>query len=369
MTENEKYSAKGTEFKPNKGDVKQQQWLQNIESVMSSSESKFSQKAQSLIKTLSSYDNIPRKKAKFLNFLKNSLRIYDTALGEEIYEAFSSVNKAKTASEPNIATTNKDRTEKSVSEAVNVTTDVVPKDEEVDAKNAKKKSKKHKKVTENDVDSTETSNRPKKKRQQISDSVQSEKPTKKRKKIEIDESANFSEEHDSVTNETTTIKKAKKSHKKKHKAIENGAEAEATPETNPSESTNGSETSQVKPKKKKHKNPDREMTHVADSSNSDSNTHDVTKKKISKSDESTKSDIHESSNIETPNNAAKKKKSKKSKSSSNIDKEIENSVKTDNLSPEKAKKRKIGDDNISEVENIPKKHKKSKRTKNSVEQS
>nr|XP_039254451.1 cell growth-regulating nucleolar protein-like [Styela clava] len=92
ITEDQKYSAKGTEFKPNKGDVKQQKWLDNIDSILSDSNSNLSSKAKQLIENLKNYDNIPRKRPKFLNFLKNSLRMYDSKLGEEIWSAFSAAN-------------------------------------------------------------------------------------------------------------------------------------------------------------------------------------------------------------------------------------------------------------------------------------
>lgn len=36
------------------------------------------------------FDNVPRKKAKFLNFLQNSLRIRDTAASGEIWNVFES---------------------------------------------------------------------------------------------------------------------------------------------------------------------------------------------------------------------------------------------------------------------------------------
>nr|XP_039269742.1 cell growth-regulating nucleolar protein-like [Styela clava] len=92
ITEDQKYSAKGTEFKPNKGDVKQQKWLDNIDSILSDSNSNLSSKAKQLIENLKNYDNIPRKRPKFLNFLKDSLRMYDLKLGEEIWSAFSAAN-------------------------------------------------------------------------------------------------------------------------------------------------------------------------------------------------------------------------------------------------------------------------------------
>lgn len=435
MTENEKYSAKGTEFKPNKGEVKQQQWLQNIDSVMSSG-SNFSLKAQSLIKTLSNYDNIPRKKAKFLNFLKNSLRIYDTALGEEIYGAFSSANnkttKATAENEAENTTTEIEKTQnQAFEEPAKTTSDNPSKDEELELTDnkLKKKSKKRKKEsedTENQFNSSEISGSPKKKKKKdkTSEANMTEIAHKKKQKefmpsnidgletngtqvtlLEKTQKSNMTE-----NNNSPPVEKIKKSHKKKRKDIEamslnidceatKGTEvvlqsdvvSEKTPETNHA-NTNGITVSQEKTKKKKHKKRDREKNGEIDNSISekeenhdksqqpDSASHDVAKKKKKKS---SKLNIDDSAKIETTtaqDDVVKKKKHKKSKPDMNpqnlsdLGAEIENcnSVKThnnsnhevDSLNNKKEKKRRKQDsENTPELENIPKKHKKSKRPK------
>jgi len=87
ITEDEKYGKSGFKSKQNKGDVRQQQWLEKIQHA--SETNSISKKAKDLLETLKDFDNIPRKKPKFMNFLKNSVRIYDTRLGEEVWSVFS----------------------------------------------------------------------------------------------------------------------------------------------------------------------------------------------------------------------------------------------------------------------------------------
>ncbi|XP_066148522.1 cell growth-regulating nucleolar protein [Euwallacea fornicatus] len=73
LTENERYAAKGT-YKNgivNKGDVKQDNWLQMIQSICVY-EKNLKPSLRQLLETISEYSNVPRKRAKFLNFIKSS---------------------------------------------------------------------------------------------------------------------------------------------------------------------------------------------------------------------------------------------------------------------------------------------------------
>lgn len=65
MTELERYSAKGFVSKPssNKGERKQNSWVEVIKTVMNLST--LSRQQRELVQTISNFDNIPRKKAKF----------------------------------------------------------------------------------------------------------------------------------------------------------------------------------------------------------------------------------------------------------------------------------------------------------------
>ncbi|KAM8940431.1 cell growth-regulating nucleolar protein isoform 2-T2 [Pelodytes ibericus] len=87
ITEDQKYGGKGFEAKSNKGDVKQQQWIQKIQEVMK--KPSISPNIRNILSQISGYDNIPRKKAKFQNWMKNSLKIYNQTLQDQVWEIFS----------------------------------------------------------------------------------------------------------------------------------------------------------------------------------------------------------------------------------------------------------------------------------------
>ncbi|XP_078398118.1 cell growth-regulating nucleolar protein [Cetorhinus maximus] len=99
ISEDEKYGGKGFEAKVKKGDVKQQQWIQKIHEAMN--ESNVSPKVREILKQMDSYDNIPRKKAKFQNWMKNSLNIYNEALQGQVWEIFAAaINNDKNNQQP-----------------------------------------------------------------------------------------------------------------------------------------------------------------------------------------------------------------------------------------------------------------------------
>ncbi|XP_007496803.1 cell growth-regulating nucleolar protein isoform X2 [Monodelphis domestica] len=87
ISEDQKYGGKGYEVKTNKGDVKQQEWIQKIHEVMK--KPTISPKLREILEKVSGFDNIPRKKAKFQNWMKNSLKIYNDSLQEQVWDIFS----------------------------------------------------------------------------------------------------------------------------------------------------------------------------------------------------------------------------------------------------------------------------------------
>ena len=72
VTEAERYGGKDYVPKPgaNKGERKQQEWI-NLVNNMLNSETDFTSAERNFLNVLAKYDNIPRKKAKFWNFVKN----------------------------------------------------------------------------------------------------------------------------------------------------------------------------------------------------------------------------------------------------------------------------------------------------------
>ncbi|XP_042357945.1 cell growth-regulating nucleolar protein [Plectropomus leopardus] len=90
ISEDQKYGGKGYEAKANKGDVKQQQWIQRVHEAMN--KPGVSAKLKDVLRQVSSYDNVPRKKAKFQNWMRNSLKIANTSLHDEVWEVLAAAD-------------------------------------------------------------------------------------------------------------------------------------------------------------------------------------------------------------------------------------------------------------------------------------
>ncbi|XP_005181245.1 uncharacterized protein C16C10.8 [Musca domestica] len=77
ITELEKYSGKN--FVPreslNSGQKKQESWMDIVRSILNSQEYDLSTQTRNIFQRLQNYDNVPRKKAKFQNFVANCLRV------------------------------------------------------------------------------------------------------------------------------------------------------------------------------------------------------------------------------------------------------------------------------------------------------
>ncbi|KAJ8922276.1 hypothetical protein NQ315_004215 [Exocentrus adspersus] len=73
VTEDERYAAKGTYTNGivKKGEVKQESWMEMIKSILDSDQN-LNPPCRNLLNTISSYSNVPRKKHKFINFIKSS---------------------------------------------------------------------------------------------------------------------------------------------------------------------------------------------------------------------------------------------------------------------------------------------------------
>jgi len=88
VTEAEKYQGHlyQAKDKENKGETKQKEWLKNIHGTSSNSKDP---KLKALLKRLSAYSNIPRKKKKFENFCKNSVNVYDAKTLDQLWDLFN----------------------------------------------------------------------------------------------------------------------------------------------------------------------------------------------------------------------------------------------------------------------------------------
>ncbi|XP_060044321.1 cell growth-regulating nucleolar protein isoform X2 [Erinaceus europaeus] len=92
ISEDQKYGGKGYEGKTYKGDAKQQVWLQKINELMK--KPNVSPKVRDLLVQISGFDNVPRKKAKFQNWMKNSLKIYNESVLEQVWAVFSEASSS-----------------------------------------------------------------------------------------------------------------------------------------------------------------------------------------------------------------------------------------------------------------------------------
>lgn len=70
VTEEERYSGKGFTAKEKKGEKKQTAWVDMIQSVLDEQKNASSNVIR-IIETISKHNNTPRKKPKFVNFVKN----------------------------------------------------------------------------------------------------------------------------------------------------------------------------------------------------------------------------------------------------------------------------------------------------------
>ncbi|KAM6440489.1 cell growth-regulating nucleolar protein isoform 2-T3 [Liasis olivaceus] len=127
LSEDQKYGGKNYEAKMHKGDVKQQVWIQKIHEIIKETNINF--KVRDILQQMYAYDNIPRKKRKFQNWMTNSLKIHNTTLQDQVWDIFSEATRKETletqsvkneimpaVSEDNIMKTEKPREEESEKE-------------------------------------------------------------------------------------------------------------------------------------------------------------------------------------------------------------------------------------------------------------
>ncbi|XP_076461870.1 cell growth-regulating nucleolar protein-like [Babylonia areolata] len=84
VSEEEKYSGKNFVAKPNKGEVKQEQWIQKVQAAIQKAPA--NPQLKNLLHRLEDFPNVPRKKAKFENFLKCSLRVLNKGLMDQVWD-------------------------------------------------------------------------------------------------------------------------------------------------------------------------------------------------------------------------------------------------------------------------------------------
>ncbi|XP_028614038.1 cell growth-regulating nucleolar protein [Grammomys surdaster] len=98
ISEGQKYGGKGYEAKTNKGDAKQQAWIQKINELIK--KPNVSPKVRELLQQISAFDNVPRKKAKFQNWMKNSLKVHSDSVLEQVWSIFSEASSSEQDQQP-----------------------------------------------------------------------------------------------------------------------------------------------------------------------------------------------------------------------------------------------------------------------------
>lgn len=93
ISEDQKYGGKGYEGKAHKGDIKQQAWIEKINVLIK--RPNVSPKVRELLEQISGFDNVPRKKAKFQNWMKNSLKVHNESILEQVWNIFSEASSSE----------------------------------------------------------------------------------------------------------------------------------------------------------------------------------------------------------------------------------------------------------------------------------
>ncbi|GFR71812.1 cell growth-regulating nucleolar protein [Elysia marginata] len=253
MTEEEKYCGQGYVPKINKGEAKQEQWIERVQAAIEKSASNHGLK--SLLVRLKDYPNIPRKQQKFQNFLKNSLRVNNESLITQVWNVLMAHNDQEK---------NKENTSNTVPKqaiSINGSGNAASKEEVNGIQNPT--------TNGNKDDKTEQIAEPKK--------------NKRERKQERQNKANKQEKKDRTEN-IDEEKPLKKSKKRKHR--EDDLEELTSEETIPAK--NGcSENEPPKKKKKKHSTKDHSQEDASEEVNleaigNDQTNFEETKKKKEK---------------------------------------------------------------------------------------
>ncbi|XP_037034665.1 cell growth-regulating nucleolar protein [Bradysia coprophila] len=176
ITEEEKYSAKGFVAKPNKnkGEKKQESWTETLQSLLT--KPGVDPQVRYIVEKIAAQTNVPRKKPKFINFVKNSLKIsMDNAnkvwnVVEEALEEFKQIAEA-----------NKQKKELEKKAPENGNAESVPLIPE-NGQDKKKKKKKESKMETDDTNGTDVQNGKSRKRARETSTADDGSVKKKKKK-------------------------------------------------------------------------------------------------------------------------------------------------------------------------------------------
>lgn len=255
ISEAEKYQGKlyKGKDKANKGERKQQEWLEQVRNASGDSSNQ-DPRVRKLMAKITSYNNVPRKEAKFKKFCENSINIRDEALLEKLWQTFSGArnqnvskdesnddqNSSKNVPEENIETTCSG--ENGISESSESKT--------VEMKNEEEEEEKEDEISQK---SRKESKREKRKRRKMeAELVRQVDGTEEEILERKNKSKRKMEEEQQDGNEGETVGKNKKKKKRKYDEIVKREPNESKAEENESEKGQNDELG--KKKKKKLKN-------------------------------------------------------------------------------------------------------------------
>eukprot|EP00057_Strongylocentrotus_purpuratus_P030059 XP_780603.2 PREDICTED: E3 ubiquitin-protein ligase RBBP6 [Strongylocentrotus purpuratus] len=98
ISEDQKYGGKGYQApqNSNKGEAKQEQWLLRVREAVGAGN--ISSNIKNLLEQIAEYPNVPRKKSKFENFVRNSLKVHHPKTIEQVWDVFSAATAKPDAS-------------------------------------------------------------------------------------------------------------------------------------------------------------------------------------------------------------------------------------------------------------------------------
>ncbi|XP_054167210.1 cell growth-regulating nucleolar protein-like [Oppia nitens] len=118
ISEDQKYGGLNYQAKPgtNKGKDKQENWVQKVKSVINEMDT--NSHLRGLMQKLVLYDNIPRKRPKFTNFIKNCIHITNESYIQQMWDIFEKVIKSDETTNNNNNNNNNNNSNKQMSSPV-----------------------------------------------------------------------------------------------------------------------------------------------------------------------------------------------------------------------------------------------------------
>jgi len=236
ITEDEKYGGKNYQPKANamKGQKKQNAWIENLQDLVKARSAELDSDVKSVVSTIVNFDNVPRKKAKFVNFAKNVLgggrRSSPQTLDKtwELLEQALKKPKAEEQAEAN-ESKKKDEETSAADEQANG---------EAEKENVKKDEEMTNGTSQDYDDEDSSSKKSKKKKRKAAEEEQAN--GKKKDDTSADEQANHGEAEKENVNDTDDSS-SKKSKKKKRKADKEDKDKISAKDEIKQETINGTE--------------------------------------------------------------------------------------------------------------------------------